>query len=128
MKKDLKRYIEIMEKKPQGGFNRYYLFSRKFEGETYEFYLNRDKAWHNGDDMSWYEAYRSDGEIICFRNGKSYAYYGYVPTWIENACKNALLKRGFRDGGLSIGSNYTAGYEGINCKEDYEECKKALGL
>ena len=109
MKKDKIVFDKIMQKEVVG-HKRYLLFTRKFEKEIYKFYLVVDIGWSTGEPIYHYKVETPPNifgynDYIDFIGGISKSLYRYQPLWIRVACKDALLKRGYRGGGLE--NNYT---------------------
>ena len=79
--------------------NEEYLFSRRFKGEEYKFY-------RKSMNMKWgrYSYFEIDTPANCFEyvdhilfdNGNPYTMYRYCPAWILKACKQALIKQGYK--------------------------------
>lgn len=88
------------------------LFSRKFNKETYEFYLNTYDFYpngyypwrdYNGAEEHTYISIKTPPnclgyvDTILFNHGEPYTLYRYLQPWILKACKQVLINKGYGD-------------------------------
>lgn len=104
MKKDRILFNKIMSKEVVG-YKRYLLFTRKFNKEVYKFYLVTDRCWVDNEPMYNYWIETPENclgytDIISFTGGVGCGIHRTHANYIYKACKQALLKRGYRGGGL----------------------------
>jgi hypothetical protein len=108
MKKDKEKFNEIINSKTINnsyGLTKHYLFSRMLNKKEYKFYLVRLKSCINNSISFYYNVITPKNnhgytDTIYFRNGVGQGIEHKHTNYIINQCKDALLKRGFRGGGL----------------------------
>jgi hypothetical protein len=75
------------------------LFTRKFNGETYKFYMNKGVGC-----LGIYSEYVSVEtpenifgytDTVLFSRGMAYTLHRYLQNWILNAITKALIKKGY---------------------------------
>lgn len=104
MKKDRILFESIINSEFLGRA-KHLLFSRKFEKEIYNFFLVVDRSYVHNELIYYYVVETPHNcfgynDYIDFFGGCAFSKHRYHPKWIRNSCKNALLKRGYRGGGL----------------------------
>ena len=76
-----------------------FLFSRRFNKETYNFYLNEGEGC-----LGIYSEYISVetpkncfgySDTVLFNYGESYTLHRYLPPWIKREIKKTLIKKGY---------------------------------
>lgn len=75
------------------------LFARKFNGETYKFYMNKGIGY-----LGLYSEYVSVetptndfgyADTVLFNHGKAYTLNRYLQNWILKAITDVLIKKGY---------------------------------
>lgn len=76
-----------------------FLFKRKFNGKTYNFYLNKGEGCFGiySEYVSVETPENAFGytDTVLFSNGKPYTLHRYLQPWILKAVTNALVKKGY---------------------------------
>lgn len=72
------------------------LFTRKYNKETYKFYLNKD-IYSEYITVETPENFLGYKDIIFFNKGKAYTLYRYIPNWIFKKITETLVKKGYSD-------------------------------
>ena len=75
------------------------LFTRKFKGETYNFYLNKGIGCL-GIHAEYINVETPENDFgysdtILFNGGSPYTLNRYCPQWILKACTNVIIKKGY---------------------------------
>ena len=75
------------------------LFKRKFNGETYKFYINKGiGVFGVYSEYVSVETPENDfgySDTVLFNNGKAYTLHRYLPKWILNSITKVLIKNGY---------------------------------
>lgn len=78
---------------------KFYLFSRRFQGEAYKFYKCCDTF--QSMPCTWYtvetpkNAFGYSDTILINGDQAPYTLWRYCPPWILRECKKALVRRGY---------------------------------
>ena len=77
------------------------LFIRKFNGETYKFYMNKGiGCFGTYSEYVSVETPENDfgyTDIVLFNHGKPYTLNRYLQNWILKAITDVLIKKGYAD-------------------------------
>ena len=77
------------------------LFTRKFNGETYKFYMNKGVGCFGiySEYVSVETPINAFGytDTVLFSNGKAYTLNRYLQNWILKAITETLIKKGYAD-------------------------------
>lgn len=77
------------------------LFTRKFNGETYNFYMNKGVGcFGTYTEYVSVETPKNDlgyNDTVLFNYGKAYTLNRYLQNWILKAITDTLLKKGYGD-------------------------------
>ena len=77
------------------------LFVRKFNGETYKFYMNRGIGCFGvySEYVSVETPTNEFGytDTVLFNHGKAYTLNRYLQNWILKAITDVLIKKGYAD-------------------------------
>lgn len=75
------------------------LFTRKFNGETYKFFMNKGIGCFGiYSEYISVETPENDfgySDTVLFNNGNAYTLYRYLQNWILKAITEALIKKGY---------------------------------
>lgn len=74
------------------------LFTRKFNGETYKFYMNKDVGSFAVYEYVSVETPKNDfgySDTVLFNKGKAYTLNRYLQNWILKAITDTLIKKGY---------------------------------
>lgn len=79
--------------------NKTLLFTRRFNKETYKFYHNSGVGCL-GIYSEYYSVETPENcfgynDTILFNHGEPYTLHRYLAPWIKQACKKALIKKGY---------------------------------
>ena len=75
------------------------LFTRKFKGETYKFYMNKGVGCFGMySEYVSVETPKNDfgySDTVLFNKGKAYTLNRYLQNWILKAITDILIKKGY---------------------------------